>query len=83
MEPVELTYGEYWMYFILAGAVLGALFGVVPLILGRIKNRKRLGFYGFLESILGGAATPLVSIVIVAVFTWLILKKGGSASSSS
>lgn len=84
MEPIHVSYGEYYLYFIVAGAAVGALFGAVPLILGKLKNRRRLGFYGFLASIFFGAIlSPLVSIIVVAVFVWLIISKGSNPSSSS
>jgi hypothetical protein len=83
MEPITLTYGEFYLYFVLVLLALGALFGMVPLILGKIKNRKRLGFYGFLASILAAVLSPLGSILVAVIFSWLILKGTNSKPSSS
>jgi MFS family permease len=74
MNDVELSYREFYLYVIIGGAIFGALLGLIPLILGRRKNKKRLGFYGFLASIVGGAIAPLLAIVVTVVFSWLIAK---------
>jgi hypothetical protein len=78
MNDIEMNVRDFYLYIILGGALLGAVFGIVPLILGRRRNKKRLGFYGFLASIAGGALAPLVAIVVAAVFSWVIIK-GGTA----
>lgn len=74
MFEFELSTREFFLYVIMAQIALGALFGIVPLILGRRRNKKRLGFYGFLASIAGGALAPLVAVVVAAVFSWVIVK---------
>ena len=75
MEPLNMTMREYFLYAALLGAGLGALFGLVPLILGMRRDRRRLGLYGFVASIIGGAIAPLLSVVIVVIFSWIIVKK--------
>ncbi len=74
MEDIELTFRELYVYAIIGGAILGALLGLIPLILGRRRNRRRLGFYGLVASTVGGAISPLLSIVVVAIFTWLVVR---------
>jgi len=74
MNDIELTYREFYLYVIIGGAILGALFGLIPLILGRRRNKARLGLYGFLASIVAGAIAPLFAIVVVAIFSWIIAK---------
>ena len=74
MEDIELTYREFYLYVIIAGAILGALLGIIPLVLGRRRNKRRLGFYGFLASVVGGAIAPLLAVVVTAIFSWLIVK---------
>lgn len=74
MNDIELTYREFYLYVIIGGAILGALFGIVPLILGRRRNKGRLGWYGFLGSIVAGAIAPLLGLVVTGIFTWIILK---------
>lgn len=74
MNDIELTYREFYLYVIIGGAILGALFGLIPMILGRRKNKPRLGMYGFLFSILAGGLAPLLSIIVVAIFSWIIVK---------
>ncbi|MDQ3129927.1 MAG: hypothetical protein M3Q99_04085, partial [Acidobacteriota bacterium] len=60
---------------IIAGVVIGILLGLIPLILGIKKKNRKYGMYGFVGSVIGGAITPIISIVVVSVFTWLILRK--------
>jgi MFS family permease len=74
MNDIELTYREFYLYVIIGGAILGALFGLIPLILGRRRNKSRLGMYGFLASIVAGAIAPLLAIVVTAIFAWMIVK---------
>jgi MFS family permease len=82
MESIQLTTREFLIYAILIGAALGALFGLVPLILGIRRDNRRMGLYGFVASIVAGAFAPLLSIIIVAIFAWLIVKKKDAAPSS-
>jgi hypothetical protein len=74
MNDVELTYREFYLYVIIGGAILGALLGLIPLILGRRRNKARLGMYGFVASIVAGALAPLLAIIVTAVFSWKIVK---------
>ncbi|HUR98664.1 MAG TPA: hypothetical protein VMZ26_11420 [Pyrinomonadaceae bacterium] len=74
MNDIELTYREFYLYVIIGGAILGALFGLIPLILGRRRNKARLGLYGLLASIVAGALAPLFAIVVAAIFSWIIAK---------
>ncbi len=74
MNDIELTYREFYLYVIIGGAILGALFGLIPLILGRRRNKARLGMYGFLASIVSGGIAPLLGIIVAAIFLWLIVK---------
>lgn len=74
MNDIELTYREFYLYVIIGGAILGALFGLIPLILGRRRNKARLGMYGFLASIVAGGLAPLLAILVTAIFVWMIVK---------
>ncbi len=58
------------------GAALGFLFGLIPLILGFVKKERSYAVFGFLGSIIGGGILGIfLSVPIVAIFTWLILRK--------
>jgi hypothetical protein len=58
------------------GAALGLLLGLVPLILGFIKKERSYAVFGFLGSIIGGSILGVfLAVPIVAIFTWLILRK--------
>ncbi len=68
---IKLNYYQIAMM----GAGLGALIGLLPLILGFVKKERGYGVFGFFGSIVGGAVLGvLLSIPIVAIFTWLIVR---------
>jgi MFS family permease len=74
MNDIELTYREFYLYVMIVGAIVGALFGLIPLILGRKRGKARLGLYGFLASIVSGALAPLLAIIVTGIFSWLIVR---------
>lgn len=75
MEQVKLTYYEFITYLALFGIVMGILLGLIPLILGIKRNKRSYGLYGLVASIISGIFSPVLSIIVVAVFVWLILRK--------
>ena len=75
MEPIRVTYNELIYYVLLAGVMIGIVLGLIPLILGIKKHNRKYGMYGFAGSVIGGAITPIISVIVVAIFTWLILRK--------
>ena len=75
MEPIHITYNELLIYIVLAGVIIGILLGLIPLILGIKRKKRNYGVYGFFASVVGGAISPLVSIIAVSIFTWLIVRK--------
>lgn len=75
MEPIRVTYNELIYYVLLAGVLIGIVLGLIPLIFGIKRHNRKYGMYGFLGSVIGGAITPIISIVVVSIFTWLILRK--------
>jgi Na+/melibiose symporter-like transporter len=70
MQRIELTYTQ----MIMIGMGVGLLLGLIPLILGMVKGKKKLAVWGFAASILAGAAWSLLSLLTVIVFIWLILR---------
>ena len=84
MSDIQLTIREFYLYIIIGGAILGALFGLVPLLIGRRRGRARLGLYGFIASIVGGAIAPLLGLIVAGIFSWLVIREkpatGGTSS---
>ena len=68
---IKITYFQLF----LIGLAVGAVLGLIPLILGIFKKNTKLGVLGFFCSILGGAISSIVSLIVVIVFVWLIFKK--------
>ena len=83
MSDIQLTFQQFYLYVILGGALLGALFGLVPLLMGRRRNKARLGLYGFIASIVGGALAPLLGLIVAGVFAWLVVREKPAAESAS
>ena len=88
MNDIVLTYRELYLYVIIGGAIVGALLGLVPLMLARKRNKGRLGLYAFLASIVAGAIAPLLAIIVAAIFSWLIVRekpaeRGGATETAS
>ena len=75
MEPIKITYNELSAYLIAGSVIIGVLLGLIPLILGIRKKNRKYGMYGFVGSVIGGAITYIISIIVVSIFSWLILRK--------
>ncbi len=75
MGKFNITYNESLVYLGLIGIVLGVLLGLIPLILGIKRKNRQYGIFGFLGSTIVGILSPILSVIVVAIFTWLILKK--------
>ena len=75
MEQIKISQSEAIMYIALVGLVIGFLLGLIPLILGIKKEKRNYGYYGFAASALLGLVSPILSVIAVAVFIRLILKK--------
>lgn len=70
------------------GAVVGTLCGLVPLIVGLVRNQVVLAVGGFVSCVVGGAVLGLIlAIPLAAVFTILIVtrsrgQRAGSGTAS-
>jgi amino acid transporter len=82
MSDIELTYREFYLYIVIGGAILGALFGLVPLILGRRRGKPRLGWYGLIASTVGGAISVLLALIVTGIFSWLIVRNPSESASA-
>ena len=83
MNDIEMKIRDLYVYVVIGGAILGALLGLVPLLLGRKRNKARLGLYGFIASIVGGAIAPLLGLIVAGVFSWLVIREKPAAGNSS
>ncbi len=63
----------------LIGLALGLILGLIPLVLGFIKKKRKYAMFGFLGSLIGSALLGIfLSIPVAAIFTWLILRKSNN-----
>lgn len=67
---IELTYFQ----LILIGMGVGLILGLIPLILGIIKGKKKLAVWALVASVAAGAIQSFVALITVIVFIWLILR---------
>lgn len=89
MDEIRLTWPQLFQYAAIIHAAIGFLLGLIPLIMGIVKKKVKIGVLGLVVGTLGGALLGfLVSIPSMAIFTWLILRDqfvptdGPSAESS-
>ena len=83
MEQIRLTTGEAVLYVALIGMAAGLLLGLVPLIFGWRKGKTKLGLIGLVVSILVGAVSPLLSLVSMGIFIYLIARRPPTGNPSS
>ena len=83
MSDIQMTFREFYLYIIIGGAILGALLGLVPLLLGRRRGRAKLGLYGFIASIVAGALAPLLALIVTGIFSWLVVREKPAAGDGS
>ncbi len=72
---MEFTYNEVIMYGAIAGITLGFILGLILLIVGIKKNKKKLGVIGFFCTLGVGVISGLLSLIVAGVFFWLLFKK--------
>lgn len=82
LMQIRLTQTEFILYGILLGVVLGFLLGLIPLFLGIKKHNRKYGVWGLVISTFTGAITVIISVVVVGIFSWLILKNAKQANTS-
>jgi hypothetical protein len=71
---------EFILYAILVNGMIGGALGLVPLVAGIKKGKKRLGFLGLAASAAGGLLLGLIlSLPAAAIFTWMILRDKSAA----
>jgi hypothetical protein len=82
-EEIKELYSQYFYYILAADILIGLVFGLVPLIFGLRRKKRNLGFTGFLLSGLVGAFSPLLSIVVAAVFVFLVMRNAAKTASNT
>lgn len=76
MNPEEFNqiYVQYFYYILAGGVLIGLFFGAIPLMLGRRRNKKNLGMIGFISSGVAGGFSPVLGLIVSAVFIVLVLR---------
>lgn len=82
LDEFQRLYNEYFYYFLMLWIGLGLLFGLVPLILGIRRNKRHLGFLGFILAGAVGALSPVLSFILAAIFVFLVLRRTGTPATA-
>ena len=84
MNSVELRelYEKYFYYILLADIGIGLLFGLLPLVLGIARKKRNLGIIGLICLGVVGGLSPILSLIVAAVFTVLIVRKSAKANAA-
>lgn len=70
--PTQITLNQ----LLIVGAIVGIVFGLIPLILGFKRNNLKIGLAGFfLTAIAGTFFSMLGALPVCALFIWLVLRK--------
>ena len=83
MQEIRLTTWEAVFYVALIGMAAGLVLGLVPLLYGWRKGKTKLGLTGLIVSIVAGAISPLLSLLAIVIFIFLIARKQPLETTSS
>jgi hypothetical protein len=80
MDPINVTSREVYIYSVLLSVGFGVIIGLVPLVFGFIRHRRKNAFLGFILTVVGSALLGLLlAIPVAAIFTYLIYRNSTDA----
>ncbi len=66
---------ELTLWVLVRGVAVGAVFGVIPLVVGATRSQFRLGLKGLLACLVGAVLLgALLAMPAAAAFVWLVLR---------
>lgn len=80
MTPEQIG---YWIGVFIGAGVIGALLGLLPLILAKRQNRPRIGWIGFFSTLAGGLILGVILALPISVIFGIYIfftKKSGQGS---
>jgi len=84
MDDIRLTSREAYIYGTLVTAGVGFVIGLIPLVVGVVKKKLKLGVLGLVASTVGGALLGLIlALPFAAIFVWLIVKQPSTTTTTS
>jgi len=84
MDDIRLTSREAYIYGTLVTAGVGFVIGLIPLVVGVVKKKLKLGVLGLVASTVGGALLGLIlALPFAAIFVWLIVKLPSTTTTTS
>ncbi len=75
MDPVQAReFFDTYFYYIIAGSLIfGVLIGLVPLLIGLRRGRRKLGFIGFVVTVVDSGISPILGVITAVVFTLVLV----------
>jgi ABC-type transport system involved in multi-copper enzyme maturation permease subunit len=74
-EQVRLFLQQNFYYIILGQIMFGLIVGSIPYLLSRRRNKQSLGLVGLLLSVIFSTVSPLLGLLVAAIFSILVLRK--------
>lgn len=76
MEVSQMSVRDLALYAFVFNVIAGFVLGLIPLVIGLKRGRKRYALLGFAASLIGGALLGIIlSIPATLIFTWLVLRR--------
>ena len=82
MQEIHLTTRELILYLALIGAAVGLVIGFILFLFARKKGKQKLGVIGLVVSIVCGAISPVLPLLVLVIFIFLIARKDPLSSAS-
>lgn len=79
MQDIQLTLSEFFLYSALLGGLFGLVLGILVFYFANRRGKKSLGLTGLVITIIAGALSPLLAVVSMAIFLWIV-RRNGTAS---
>ena len=83
MDQIQISYQEALMLGAAIGALVGFILGQIVFFLALSRGKRQLAVVGLLLTIVGGAVSPIIALIIVDIFAWVIFKKPNTSLSAS
>lgn len=79
-EQLKAFYAENFYYILAANIGIGLLLGAIPFILATRRGKRKLGLVAIIACGAVGVVSPVLSLIIAAVFIVLVTRQSGSVT---
>ena len=74
MEQLKVTYPEIMTYLLVIGGIVGAVLGLIILLVAWKRGKKNLGYIALPVCIILGALSPILALIAFGIFLWLAIR---------